>query len=160
MNQPSDAQPDFSEMPDTTPLVQQSYLDLNAALARAISGIATRIHHLDQDVTFLLDNHQEVRLRVKTVEIMHEKGEVKNFKVNCRTNFENVLILAQKINMRIAAFSTFFSVTLRGEPDFVTQWNDEILNMEKPADFFETLDELKRPIFLNLNHYIFSRITK
>lgn len=141
-------------------MLSDSYLDLSTALSKAIQGISSRIHQIDQDVTFILDGHQEVRLRVKKIEILYQGGSVLDFKVHCRTNFENVLILAQKINMRIAAFSTFFSVTLQGHPDFVEDWNDSILELLQPADFFETMDVIKKPLFLNLDYYIFSRISK
>lgn len=160
MTNPPNPTPEFPDTPDIGPLLKSSYVDMDAAISRAIAGISTRTHHLNQDVTFILDNHQEVRLRVKKVEILYQDNRVTSMQVNCRTNFENVLILAQKINMRIAAFSNFFSVTLQAQEEFIETWNDAILELKRPADFFETLDELKRPIFLNLNHYLFSRISK
>ena len=161
MSNPSEpAQERFPDTSQAGPMLNDSYMDLNSALAKAIQGISSRIHHIDQDVTFILDGHQEVRLRVKKVEILYRGAEVIDFKVYCRTNFENVLILAQKINMRIAAFSTFFSVVLQGHPDFIEDWNDVILELLQPADFFETMDVIKKPLFLNLDYYIFSRITK
>lgn len=160
MTNPSNPPPEFPDTSDVGPLLKDSYVDMDAAISRAIAGISTRTHHLDQDVTFILDNHQEVRLRVKKVEILYQQDSVKSMQVHCRTNFENVLILAQKINMRIAAFSNFFSVTLQAQDEFIDAWNDTILNLNRPADFFETLDELKRPIFLNLNHYLFARISR
>ncbi len=160
MTNPTNPTPEFPDTPDIGPLLKSSYVDMDAAISRAIAGISTRTHHLDQDVTFILDNHQEVRLRVKKVEILYQGKRVTSMQVNCRTNFENVLILAQKINMRIAAFSNFFSVTLQAQEEFIETWNDTILDLKRPADFFETLDELKRPIYLNLNHYLFARISK
>ncbi len=141
-------------------MLSDSYMDLSAALSKAVQGISSRIHQIDQDVTFILDGHQEVRLRVKKLEILYQGAKVIDFKVHCRTNFENVLILAQKINMRIAAFSTFFSVVLQGHPEFIEDWNDAILELLGPVDFFETMDVIKKPLFLNLDYYIFSRISK
>lgn len=160
MTNSSNPLPEFPDTSKAAALLKNSYVDVDSAVSRALMGISTRTHHLDQDVTFLLDNHQEVRLRVKKIEILHRQDQVESMQVFCRTNFENVLILAQKINMRIAAFSNFFSVTLQAQEEFIEVWNTQILEMKRPADFFETLDELKRPIFLNLNHYLFSRITK
>ena len=152
-----------AEYPDAqaaSELLSATYLDLNKAMAQAARGFSSRIHQLDQSVTFMLDNHQEVRLQVQKIEIMHRNGNVEDFKVHCRTDFENVLILAQKIKMRISAFSAYFTVILSATEDFKADWNDAIVAMDKPAAFFETLDDIKRPIFLNLNHYIFARISK
>ena len=129
------------------------------ALERAARGIASRVHQLDETVVFMLDNQQEVRLRVRKIEIEYANSKVLALRVYCRTDFENVLILAKKLNMRIAAFATWFTVILRAEPEFMASWNEQILAMNHPAKFFETLDELKRPIFLNLNHYIIARIS-
>lgn len=140
-------------------LLSATYTDLNLALNKSVQGISSRIHQLDQTVTFILDNHQEVVLRVRKLEIEHAQGQVLSFNAHCRTDFENVLILAKKLKMRISAFSAYFTVILTARPDFVEEWNDAIIGMKHPAQFFETLDELKRPIFLNLNHYIFSRIS-
>ena len=133
--------------------------DLQAAMQRAILGVGTLLHELDETVVFMLDNHEEVRLRVRKIEIAHANDQVLDLKVFCRTDFENVLILARKLNMRISAFSTWFTVVLTGEPEFTETWTEAILGMKHPSLFFETLDELKRPIFLNLNHYIISRIS-
>ncbi len=153
-------------------MLGDTYVEMSKAMGRAVRGVSTRVHELDSEVTFILDNHQEVRLQVKKIELLYIKnGEyeaetntyfdtVKELNVYCRTNFENVLILAQKMKMKISAFSPNFSVTLTATKAFVEEFEDDIMAMKKPADFFETLDDIKRPIFLNLNHYIYSRISK
>ena len=67
MTNPSE--PSQERFPDTSqagPMLNDSYMDLNSALAKAIQGISSRIHHIDQDVTFILDGHQEVRLKFFT----------------------------------------------------------------------------------------------
>jgi hypothetical protein len=50
-------------------------------------------------------------------------------------------------------------VILSASPEFLENRNKEIIGLERLSDFFETLDEIKRPIFLNLNHYVISRIS-
>lgn len=142
-----------------TETMRATYVDLQMALQRSAQGVGVRIHQLDNTVTFVLDNQQEVVLRVRKIDIEHKAGQVLNLQVHCRTDFENVLILAKKLNMRIGAFSQHFTVILAAEPAFIDTWNAEILQMEHPSQFFETLDEIKRPIFLNLNHYIIARIS-
>ena len=140
-------------------LLGATHNDLAQAFERATRGIATIAHQLDHTVVFMLDNHQEVSLRVRKIEVEHAEGEVLSLKVFCRTDFENVLILAKRLNMRIAAFATWFTVILSAEPEFIQTWQAQILELDHPSKFFETLDELKRPIFLNLNHYIIARIS-
>jgi hypothetical protein len=140
-------------------LLDDTYDDLQQALRVANFGVSSLIFQIDNTVTFMLDNHQEVVLRVRKVEVESFDDEVQSLRVHCRTDFENVLILAKKLKMKISAFSTHFTVVLSSEPEFMRTWNDAILAMNRPALFFETLDELKRPIFLNLNHYIISRIS-
>jgi len=140
-------------------LLQATYLDLQTAMQRSQGGVSTQMHELDQTVTFMLDNHQEVVLRVRKIDIEHRGKEVLSMRVHCRTDFENVLILAQKLRMKIAAFSVHFTVVLSASPEFIQDWGEKILLMDHPARFFETLDELKRPIFLNLNHYVIARIS-
>ncbi|MBF2054610.1 MAG: hypothetical protein IGS03_14285 [Candidatus Sericytochromatia bacterium] len=140
-------------------LLIASNILLNTSLRRAARGVSSRIHELDQTVKFMLDNHQEVVLRVRQIDIEHQQGEVLSMRVVCRTDFENVLILAQKLRMKIAAFSVHFTVILSARPEFMAQYNDQILAMDHPRLFFETLDDIKRPIFLNLNHYITARIS-
>lgn len=140
-------------------MLAASYEDMAAAMRKASEGYSCRIHQLDQTVTFILDNQEEVHLRVRKIETLFQDSQVKELNVLCRTDFENVLILAKKLNMRISAFSTYFTVHLTAEKDFMHTWNDAIMAMDHPAKFFETLDEIKRPIFLNLNHYVISRIS-
>lgn len=140
-------------------LLSESATLLDSSLKRASQGISSRIHELDQTVKFILDNHQEVVLRVRRLDIEYVNDEVFNLRVICRTDFENVLILAQKLRMKIAAFSVHFTVILSAKPEFMAEYNQQILDMHHPRDFFETLDEIKRPIFLNLNHYITARIS-
>lgn len=149
----------FPSSPRVQQLMSASYDDLHLALQRAANGVSSLVHHLDETVVFMLDNHLEVTLRVRRIEVEYQGDRVLDFKVFCRTDFENVLILAKKLNMRIAAFATWFTVILSAEPSFAETWNEAILGLERPAQFFETLDELKRPIFLNLNHYIIARIS-
>jgi len=50
-------------------------------------------------------------------------------------------------------------VILNADPEFMELYNDQIVTLDQPAKFFETLDEIKRPIFLNLNHYVIARIS-
>lgn len=140
-------------------LLASAYDDLAKALARASNGVSSRVFQLDETVTFMLDNHQEVRLRVRQIEVESNRGQALTLRVHCRTDFENVLVLAKKLKMRIGAFSSHFSVVLSGQPEFVATWNEAIMALDHPSRFFETLDELKRPIFLNLNHYIIARIS-
>lgn len=155
---PSENQTDLNSLAaDTSP--SDDFMNLQIAIERSQKGISTLLHELDQTVTFMLDNHKEVVLRVRKIDIEYVGDEVITMRVHCRTDFENVLILAKKLKMRISAFAAFFSVVLSTTPEFVEDYNDEILAMDHPAKFFETLDELKRPIFLNLNHYIVARIS-
>lgn len=149
----------YSPTDSIQPLLRDTQADLAYALELADTGVSVTLHQLDNTVDFVLDNQQEVRLRVKKIEIQHVFGEAVDFLVSCRTDFENVLILAKKLNMRIAAFATHFTVVLQASPEFRAQWNDEIVEMRHPSQFFETLDEIRRPIFLNLNHYIIARIS-
>lgn len=142
-----------------TELLRATFVDLQSAMQRSMNGVSTRIHQIDNTVTFVLDNQHEVVLRVRKIDIEHQQGEALNMNVHCRADFENVLILAKKLNMRIAAFSQHFTVILSAEPGFLATWNEAILNLHQPAQFFETLDDIKRPIFLNLNHYIIARIS-
>lgn len=153
-----DRQAEGSLRPVTEMLAHTS-IDLFQAFERASLGISSLTHQIDNRVVFILDNHQEVSLRVRKIAIEYVPERALDLKVHCRTDFENVLILAKKLNMRIAAFATNFTVILSAEEHFLEQWNEAVLNMDHPARFFETLDELKRPIFLNLNHYIISRIS-
>lgn len=141
------------------PFISKSNQDFKMALERSHAGISSRIHTLDNTVTFMLDNQKEVVLRVRKIDIEHQHGTVQSLRIHCRTDFENVLILAKKLNMKISAFSAFFTVILSAEKSFIEEWNDAIMEMNHPAKFFETLDDLKRPIFLNINHYIVARIS-
>lgn len=133
--------------------------DMTRVMQLAQEGISCTIHQLDNTVVFILDNHQEVTLRVRKIEIQSVFGEVIDFLVYCRTDFENVLVLAKKLNMRIGAFATYFTVILKAAPDFLATWNQAMHDMEHPSLFFETLDDIRRPVFLNLNHYIIARIS-
>lgn len=129
------------------------------ALALAEMGLSSITHSLDEDVTFILDNHEEVVLRLKEIRVEYVENLVSDLMLYARCDFQNVLILAKKLNMKMGAFSSHFTVILKGHPEFVETFNDSIIQMTEPADFFETLDEIKRPIFLNLNHYIIARIS-
>jgi hypothetical protein len=137
----------------------QSSEILYTALDLAADGISSHIHTLDENVTFMLDNQQEVVLRVREIDVAHQNGRALYMRVIARTDFQNVLILAKKINMKMGPFSSHFSVILSASPEFLENRNKEIIGLERLSDFFETLDEIKRPIFLNLNHYVISRIS-
>lgn len=132
---------------------------LAKAIALAEMGVSSIIHSLDEDVTFMLDNHEEVVLRLKEIRIEYSNELVSDLLLYARCDFKNVLILAKKLNMKMGAFSSHFTVILKGHPEFLETFNDQIIQMKEPAQFFETLDAIKRPIFLNLNHYIIARIS-
>lgn len=140
-------------------LMAHSFVDFQVAIQDALRGLSTRQFDVKQDVVFMLDNKKEVQLRVRKIRLQYHKDRVHSLEVDCRTDFENVLILAKKLKMKISAFSTYFTVHLSASQDFKEEFNDRILEMKTVDRFFETLDELKRPIFLNLNHYIVSRIS-
>lgn len=140
-------------------LLKKTHVDTSEALRRAEYGISTRIHQLDQSVTFMLDQSQEVVLRVSKIDIQYQQNQVLSMYIHCRTNFENVLFLAKKLRMKIAAFSAHFTVILSARPELIENWEQAILDMDHPAKFFETLDEIKRPVFLNLNQYVIERIS-
>ena len=150
---------EYSEHSSAGQLLSKSYVELQKALGRADAGVSSRIHELDNTVTFMLDNQKEVVLRVRKIDIEHIDGDVQAMHIYCRTDFENVLILAKKLNMKISAFSAHFTVVLKANEAFLETWSEAIMNMRHPSKFFETLDELKRPIFLNINHYIVARIS-
>jgi len=158
-NSEFDPSKDFSGSKASTELLKKTNVDINEALKRSEHGISSWIHQLDQSVTFMLDQQQEVQLRVSKIDIQYHQDKVLNMYIHCRTNFENVLFLAKKLRMKISAFSAHFTVILSARPEFMAEWNDEILAMDPPAKFFETLDEIKRPVFLNINHYIIARIS-
>lgn len=156
--------PSNSSRPPSDPksleqLMTASQPALAKALALADIGLSCIIHSLDEDVTFMLDNHEEVVLRLKEIRIEYVEALVSELMLYARCDFKNVLILAKKLNMKMGAFSSHFTVMLKGNPEFQETFNDHILQMTTPAAFFETLDEIKRPIFLNLNHYIIARIS-
>ncbi|MGE3726514.1 MAG: hypothetical protein AB7I41_13235 [Candidatus Sericytochromatia bacterium] len=140
-------------------LMMASQPALAKALELSAVGISSITHSLDEDVTFILDNQEEVVLRLKEIRIEYSENLVSDLMLYARCDFKNVLILAKKLNMKMGAFSSHFTVVLKGHPEFVETFNDQIIQMKEPADFFETLDEIKRPIFLNLNHYIIARIS-
>lgn len=140
-------------------LIAGSQPVLAKALALAEMGLSSITHSLDEDVTFILDNQEEVVLRLKEIRIEYVENRVSELMLYARCDFQNVLILAKKLKMKMGAFSSHFTVMLKGHPEFVETFNDQIIQMKEPADFFETLDEIKRPIFLNLNHYIIARIS-
>jgi hypothetical protein len=140
-------------------LMRLSQPEVNKAMHFSQQGISCHIHSLDENVVFMLDNQEEVVLRVREIEIEYVGHEVIEFNVYARCDFKNVLILAKKLNMKMGAFSSNFTVTLKGHPDFVETFADAIIGMRRIPLFFETLDEIKRPIFLNLNHYIIARIS-
>jgi len=150
---------EYSEHQTAGKLLSKSYVTLQEALNRSTHGISSCIHELDNTVTFILDNQKEVVLRVRKIDIEHIQGEVQSMQVSCRSDFENVLILAKMLKMKISAFSAHFTVVIEVNDSFIEEWNDAIMEMDHPAKFFETLDELKRPIFLNLNHYTVARIS-
>ena len=132
---------------------------LYKALELASEGISSHTHSLDDSVTFMLDNNQEVVLRVREIDVAYIGNKALYLRIIARADFQNVLILAKKINMKMGPFSHYFSVILSASPEFLENWNQQIIGMERISDFFETLDEIKRPIFLNLNHYVISRIS-
>jgi hypothetical protein len=140
-------------------LMTSSQPALAKALALAEMGLSSITHSLDEDVVFILDNQEEVVLRLKEIRVEYIDNLVSDLLLYARCDFQNVLILAKKLNMKMGAFSSHFTVILKGHPEFVETFNDQIIQMKEPADFFETLDEIKRPIFLNLNHYIIARIS-
>ncbi len=158
-NNKPDPLKDFPGGHAPTELLKKTHVEMNEALKRAEFGISTRIHQLDQSVTFMLDQKQEVILRVSKIDIQYQQEQVLRMYIHCRTNFENVLFLAKKLKMKIAAFSAHFTVILSARPELIENWNEAILAMDHPAKFFETLDEIKRPVFLNINQYVIERIS-
>lgn len=140
-------------------LMQSVSVPMQKALDLAAQGISCHIHSLDENVTFILDNQQEVVLRVREIVVEFSKNKALALRIHARTDFKNVLVLAKKLNMKMGAFSTWFTVILTANPEFMETWNDQIVALDQPAKFFETLDEIKRPIFLNLNHYVIARIS-
>lgn len=157
-----DTLPDFNQYVDphgADDMLAATEQALAEGFARAREGISSLGFQLDETIVFMLDNHQEVHLRVRQIDIAQAGNTAMNLRVFCRTDFENVLILAKKLKMKISAFSTYFTVVLSATADFLRDRNQAVLELDQPAKFFETLDELKRPIFLNLNHYIIERIS-
>lgn len=138
-----------------------SQKDVFLALQKANMGISSHIHSLNQQVTFMLDNHEEVELLVKRIEVEYTKktGLTRHLRVYTQTDFKNVLKLAKKINMKMRDFHPTYSVVLEANPEFKHKFNDKIIHLDHVAKFFETLDEIKRPIFLNLNYYIVAKIS-
>lgn len=140
-------------------LVQSVRSPLKTAFELAAQGISCHIHSLDENVTFILDNQEEVVLRVREIVVEFAEGKALSLRIYARTDFKNVLILAKKLKMKMGAFSTWFTVILAADPEFMETWNEQIIGLDQPAKFFETLDHIKRPIFLNLNHYVITRIS-
>ncbi|PIQ25812.1 hypothetical protein COW36_21975 [bacterium (Candidatus Blackallbacteria) CG17_big_fil_post_rev_8_21_14_2_50_48_46] len=153
---------DASKLPDPQAyqqLMNGAAAPLSKAFELAAQGVSSHIHSLNENVTFILDNSEEVTLRVIEIDIEHAEGKALALRIQARTDFKNVLVLAKKLNMKIGAFSTYFTVILNADPEFMELYNDQIVTLDQPAKFFETLDEIKRPIFLNLNHYVIARIS-
>ena len=114
----------------------QSSEILYTALDLAADGISSHIHTLDENVTFMLDNQQEVVLRVREIDVAHQNGRALYMRVIARTDFQNVLILAKKINMKMGPFRRHLHGILSAMPEILENKNTEITRLESPSVFF------------------------
>ena len=131
------------------------------AIEKAIEGFNVNKHLVDQLVTFMLDNTEEVKLRVKQIEILAQDDQISSLRIYAQANFKNVLKLAKKLNMKMSAFNKTFTVILNALPELLEIAKPHLQNMTHVSVFFEAMDgETKHPIFFNLNQYKIERISQ
>lgn len=148
---------------DLQELLKRSGTLLPGLMFNAFDGYSTHLHQIDNSVTFILDHRDEIPLQVRCVEVLYTNRETgsraEELKVYCLGELDSVLKLAKKLRMKMRDFDQVFTVILTARPEFVAEYSDVIANMFHVRAFFETLDDMKRPVFNNLDHYVISRIS-
>lgn len=151
------------DQPQTEPVkhlltgIEQEFGD---ALRHALDGQAVTSFLLDRWITFLQDNAEEIKIRVSQVQIIKTKDTVTEVRVFGKANFQNVLKLAKKLNMKISAFNRDLKVIFKAKPELVALVDAQLSDLNMASDILNLKNDLNQFVFTNLEHYKIERISQ
>lgn len=136
--------------------------EFGQALVHALEGRDVQDFFLDRWVTFFQDNAEEVKLRVSQIEFLKTKGQGQAVEVRVygKANFQNVLKLAQKLNMKLSAFNRDLKVVLKAKPDLVALVNTQLPALNMASDVLNLKNDRNQFVFTNLDLYQIERISQ
>jgi hypothetical protein len=142
-------------------LYEDASEDLSAAFSNLVQGLSTTRFHLKRSLpmNFILEG-ELILLRVKAAEIVYQGEEVRSLRITTKTDFKNILRLAEFLGMKMSAFQKSFTVILSAIPEALAVSQDYLLTVKKIEDLFIVSPTTGKPIFTDLQLFKIERISQ